>query len=169
VLQFSEDGTAMLGSNAGRIRIGKEQVMNRLQEYFSPLAQLRRELDQAFEEFPEGARAFGDGVEYPPINIWESGDVAFVEAELPGITMNLVDVQVTGSELMITGQRTTTLPEKAVLQRRERPEGRFSRVVTLPWEVDTARVEAKLCDGVLIIQLPKSPASMPRKVKVATT
>jgi HSP20 family protein len=146
--------------------------MNRLLEYFAPLSQIRREFDQALlGEFPQisGQGLLSEGYEYPLLNIWEKGDVAYAEAELPGVTVADVTVQVTGSDLIITGQRAQKFPENSAWQRRERPEGKFSRVVTLPWEIDAARVEAKLADGVLTIELPKSPASLPRKVKVATT
>jgi HSP20 family protein len=56
--------------------------------------------------------------------------------------------------------------ERVSYHRKERPEGSFSRTVTLPAEVDAERVEAKYADGVLTIMLPKAEAAKPRQIAV---
>jgi HSP20 family protein len=117
------------------------------------------------------------------LNVWQSedGNTAYVEAELPGLSIDQVDVSVLGSELTISGERRigeirrdeniqsesqNGAAEKPNWVRRERGEGRFTRRITLPWDVDSEKVTAQLKDGVLFIALPRSEASLPRKVKL---
>ena len=52
--------------------------------------------------------------------------------------------------------------------RRERGSGEFERSLTLPWQIDAEKVEARLVDGVLTVKLPKSESAKPKKVKVLT-
>jgi HSP20 family protein len=110
------------------------------------------------------ARSYGAA--YPAANVWEDGDNAYVEAELPGMSMDSIEVDVIGNEVTIRGERKIEEPPNGTYRRRERPAGCFSRTTTLPWEIDAEHVEAKLHDGVLTIRLPKSPAAKPRKIKV---
>ena len=74
---------------------------------------------------------------------------------------------VSGNEVTINGRRTIEAPEKATWHRRERSHGQFSRTLTLRWEIDADKVEAKLRDGVLTVTLPKSESHKPKRVKVA--
>ncbi|HDZ23565.1 MAG TPA: Hsp20/alpha crystallin family protein, partial [Desulfobacteraceae bacterium] len=77
------------------------------------------------------------------------------------------DISVTGDTLTITGERK--LPgedEKARYHRREREAGKFSRIVTLPAQIDTAKVEARCADGVLTITLPKAEEAKPKQIAV---
>ena len=136
---------------------------------FAPLLRLRSDVDRMFEGFFDdlpGTRPYGAA--YPAMNTWEDGDSAHVEAELPGLGMEDVEVLVSGNEVTINGQRKIEVAEGAAWHRRERAQGKFSRTVTLPWDVDADRVEAKLRDGVLTVRLPKCESCKPRKVKVQT-
>jgi HSP20 family protein len=110
--------------------------------------------------------ARGYGAAYPGVNVWEDGDSAHIEAELPGMSMDDIEVDVIGNEVTIRGERKIEDPQNGTYRRRERPAGCFARTITLPWEIDADRVEAKLHDGVLTVHLPKSPAAKPRKIKV---
>lgn len=126
-------------------------------------------------------RAFGDLVEtvantapfaalnraFPALNVWEDERQLFVEAELPGLTMEDIEVLVQRDELTIRGQRKANGPADAAFHRRERGVGEFSRVVQLPYEVDSEKVSATIRDGVLSITLAKAEAALPRKIKVS--
>jgi HSP20 family protein len=116
-----------------------------------------------FEEMPT-LRPYSPA--FPAINLWEEGDSAHIEAELPGLTMNDLEVLVMGNQVTINGQRKIEQPKDAAWHRRERSHGKFTRTVTLPWDVDAEKVEAKLQDGVLRVHLPKSEAAKARKVKI---
>ena len=104
----------------------------------------------------------------PAVNIWESDHCYFLEAEIPGVKMEDLDISVLGKELTIRGDRKAEeLPEKAAFHRRERGIGSFARVVQLPSEINAEAVEAMLKNGVLTLRLPKIEAAKPRKIAVA--
>jgi HSP20 family protein len=90
----------------------------------------------------------------------------FVEAEVPGLKAENLDITVVGDELTIKGDRPEQLPPEGSFHRRERGVGSFTRIVRLPSEVNADRVEAALNDGVLLLTLPKAEGAKPRKVKV---
>ena len=133
-----------------------------------PLMRLQDDIGDVFGSLVEDAiSARGYGASYPGVNVWEDGDAAFIEAELPGMSMQDVEVDVIADEVTIRGERKIEdPPPNGVYRRRERPQGCFSRTIGLPWEVDAEHVEARLQDGVLTVRLPKSPAAKPRKIPV---
>ncbi|HUR28129.1 MAG TPA: Hsp20/alpha crystallin family protein [Planctomycetota bacterium] len=104
-----------------------------------------------------------------PVNVHETGDAFEVDLELPGMTLEDVEVVLEGRELTVRGERKLTLPEGTVWQRRERFHGKFARVLRLPTDVDSARVNATLRNGVLTIRCPKSEASKPRRIQIETS
>jgi HSP20 family protein len=104
---------------------------------------------------------------FPPLNVWEEGDAVFVEAELPGFTMDRLEVTIVGNELTIAGERPETkLPEDGVYHRRERRAGRFTRTLTLTVPINVDAVTAEMSNGVLLVRLPKAETARPRKIEV---
>ncbi|MBI4718610.1 MAG: Hsp20/alpha crystallin family protein [Planctomycetes bacterium] len=103
---------------------------------------------------------------FPQVNVWEDSDSLVAEAEIPGLTMQNVEVFVLGDELTIQGKRGETSGEGVTYHRRERGLGEFSRVLRLPVAIDADKVSAELRDGVLTIRLPKAQAALPRKIQV---
>jgi HSP20 family protein len=134
-----------------------------------PAQPLRREVDRLLSGLlsgPESGSALGRGRTFPPINVWEDGDNLYVEAELPGVKSENLDIAVVGNELTMKGERPAPSEEGVTYHRRERGTGSFTRVVVLPTEVDANQVNATLKNGVLLITLPKSEAAKPRKIQV---
>lgn len=136
-----------------------------------PMNQLREEVDRVFGDFfgggaPNASRTATAPRCFPAVNVWERGDELFIEAELPGLNENDVDISVNGGELLIKGKRMDLDEKDAVYHRRERGVGEFSRVLRLPIEAAVDKIQAKLSDGVLLITLPKAEASKPRKIQV---
>jgi HSP20 family protein len=139
----------------------------RMMNDFAPLMRLQDEMNRLFENFFDDVPAQrGYAAGYPGINLWEDGDSAYVEAELPGMSMEDIEVYVTGDQLTINGQRNIADQPGASYHRRERANGRFSRTMTLPWQIDADKVQAKLVDGVLTVTLPKAESAKPKKVKL---
>ncbi len=106
---------------------------------------------------------------FPPINAWEDDGAVYIEAELPGLKTEDLEITLIGNELTISGQRPSGVAGgtgEVVEHRRERATGRFSRVVRLGPGVDPDRVSAALENGVLTITLPKTEAAKPRKIAV---
>ncbi|MBI3858149.1 MAG: Hsp20/alpha crystallin family protein [Planctomycetes bacterium] len=102
----------------------------------------------------------------PPLNVWEEGDVLKVEAEVPGLKLEDVEVAFDKGELTIKGEKKYAGQESASLHRRERLYGAFARTITVPWEILADQVSAELKDGVLTVSLPKAEEAKPRKVAV---
>jgi len=104
---------------------------------------------------------------YPPVNVWEDDDALHVEAELPGMKLDQLEIYVhEGDQLTIQGERQPCVLEKGAWHRQERGFGKFSRVVSLPCDVDADKVEARFEQGVLHVTLPKAEAARPRRIAV---
>jgi len=130
--------------------------------------QLRRELDRALETANYPLAAFG-GIEpraFPPVNVWDAGDTLCVEAELPGVHKDDVELLAVGNELTVKGRRGAQDEQGQTFHRRERALGEFTRTITLPVDVNPDRIEAVLENGVLTLRLPKAEAARPRRIPV---
>lgn len=138
---------------------------------FNPVHQFREEFDRlvtgAFNT-PGVATAarMVTGRSFPAVNVWEDGENFFVEAEVPGLKSENLEITVVGDELTLKGERASEERSEATYHRQERGIGSFSRAIKLPNEVNAERVEAALKDGVLLLTLPKAEAAKPRKIKV---
>jgi len=128
--------------------------------------QLQNEMNRLFDRW--GGNGAGSGNQsYPAVNVWEDAEAAYVNAELPGFDLKDLEIYVTGgNQLTLKGARKPQLPEKAVFHRQERGFGNFVRVLTLPFVVNSEKVEAKLENGVLEIKLAKHESAKPRKIAV---
>lgn len=133
---------------------------------WTPYQDLRREVDRLFDVFTGAENGGGRSRGFPAINLWEDGEMLYLEAEMPGVNQNDLDISAAGNELTLRGQRSTAKDENRAYHRQERGFGEFTRVVTLPVEVDPERIEATLKDGVLTLRLPKAAASKARKIQV---
>jgi len=132
---------------------------------FPEMRRLERELNRMFHRF--GGQERPVAAEYPAINAWEKGDSVYVEAELPGFERDELEIVVTSTnQLTINGRREAPEEKNGVWHRRERGFGRFSRVVTLPVDVNADKVRADLTNGVLTVALPKLQSLKPRKIEV---
>jgi len=133
---------------------------------WNQLQQLQEEMNRLFDRWSNG-RLFSGAAGFPALNVWEEGDAVHVEAELPGLDLKDVEIYVSGgNQLTIKGERKPHLPEKGVWHRQERTFGSFHRSLTLPFPVDADKVEARLENGVLHIQLTKHESARPRKIVV---
>ena len=141
----------------------------------SPLGRLRSEFDHLFERFfggvePLGFLDLGAVRRQPACNIWQDADHLHLEAELPGVAEQDIEVSVAGDELVIAGHREPAgIPADAAASRRERRMGPFRRVIHLPVAVDPGRVDATLEAGVLSVRLTKAARARTRRIPVRST
>ena len=109
----------------------------------------------------------------PAMDTYETEDAYVIEADLPGVHAENVDVSFERGTLTISGTRAATLPSTGEPRPRvhaaERLSGSFGRAVRLPEFVDGEQIEASLADGVLTVRVPKSTGAMPRKISVRAT
>jgi HSP20 family protein len=124
-------------------------------------------MTQWLSEFAgEPATAPGLANAYPPVNLWEDDNNVYVEAELPGLAREQLEIYVNeGNRLTFQGERKP-FEAKGVWHRLERGFGRFGRTVELPAPVEADKVEARFEQGVLFVTLPKSVVARPRRITV---
>jgi len=134
---------------------------------FEELESMRRQMNLLNQGLARGLwREPTPGV-FPLVNVTEDKNSYHVCAELPGLKADELDISVTGDTLSISGERKLPVEdEKAQYHRREREAGRFSRIVSLPAQIDAGRVEAHCADGVLTVTLPKAEAAKPKQITV---
>lgn len=102
----------------------------------------------------------------PAVNIHETQDGYVLEAEMPGVSKDGVEVLIEGNGITVLGRRESTVPAGAVwLHRESRPEG-FRREFMLDSSIDRTRIQARMDQGVLTVRLPKAEAVRPRKIEV---
>jgi len=128
-----------------------------------PLGGFEWFLDNATETVPAWWQS---AARFPPINTWSDEDAVHVEAEVPGMRLEQIEVTVAGNQLTLSGERPEVSEPGVTLHRRERPVGRFTRALTLPYDVESGQVEARLAQGVLSIDLPKAQSARPRKIEI---
>jgi HSP20 family protein len=134
-------------------------------EPFRELEQLQEATAQLLDSVWSGAGTAESRVWSPLVDIEEAEDAWIVEAELPGVDPKDVSVELSDSELAITGE-IKERERKGILRRRSRPTGRFDYRVTLPGATDPEGVEARLADGVLTVRVPKPAQARPRRIEV---
>lgn len=123
------------------------------------LSRLQEEVNRVFEGFPFE-------IEYPPMNIWNDAEKVLVDVELPGFSAEQIEVTVSGDTLTVSGERVAPEIKNGEWHRQERFHGRFSKTIRLPYPVEAGKVQAKLENGILKLELPRSEADKPKKIIV---
>jgi len=127
-----------------------------------PFAEFRRfhnELNRAFTH----RRATSH---YPAFDIYSNDDETVVAAPLPGFKAEDINISVEKNKVTLSGKREKAPEEGAQYHRRERFDGEFNRSLTLPFDVDGGKVEAKFSNGVLEVKLPRAAADKPKKIAI---
>ena len=105
---------------------------------------------------------------FPAINLTEDADNYYVRADLPGIKADSLDIQAVGKNLTLSGERTIASEgEKVRYHRREREAGKFSRIISLPGDINTDKVDAKLVNGLLTVTIAKAEAAKPKQITIS--
>jgi HSP20 family protein len=102
----------------------------------------------------------------PVVNITETKEGYYLEAEMPGVNKDGLEVTLEGNELTILGHRQSHEPEGAQALYRESLNRDYRRVFVLDPQVDTSKINAKMDQGVLKLTLPKAASAKPRKIEV---
>lgn len=149
-----------------RTGIARRERYTPAQWMASPFNVLRRfaeEMDRLSEDFGFGrswlsqdiGRGFGQAMWSPQVELFERDNQLVVRADLPGLTKDDVDVEITDDGLTIRGERRQESEEKEEgYYRSERSYGTFYRQIPLPEGVRTENANASFRDGVLEITMP---------------
>lgn len=135
--------------------------------WIDPLDMARGEMDRVLQPLYAAGRAATSeaGVAQYPVDVFEHENHISVEAEMPGFTRDQIDVTIDDGTLEITAER----PDKEKSGEAHVNERRFNKVTrrfTLPMEIDSEKVEAKLDNGVLHLKLPKVKGKKSKKIKI---
>lgn len=104
----------------------------------------------------------------PPVDIYESRDDIVVNVEVPGISKDLISVEVKDEVLIIHGERPFEKDVgKEQYHRIERAYGKFRRSFILGVQVQIDRIKASYRDGVLEISLPKVEEVRPKTIEIS--
>jgi HSP20 family protein len=127
---------------------------------------LRREMNRLFADWPARAN-WGLAPTFPAMNVWTDEDSAILTAELPGVSIDDIDISVEKDTLTLYGKRQPEeLEEGATYHRRERRTGNFQRAFRLGFQVDADKVQAELKNGILSVLLPRAEADKPKKIAI---
>lgn len=148
----------------------RETMLSRPQGLFDQLDTIHRMLARAggLEAAPGGIRSVAYGA-FPEINVGRTPTSVEVFAFAPGIDASSLDVTIERNVLKIAGARPSGIPKaegNRQLYANERPEGRFSRAVSLPDDVDPLQVKATYRDGILRVSVALSAAAQPQRITV---
>lgn len=102
----------------------------------------------------------------PPIDIYETEEGLVLQADLPGVSLRTLELQVQDNKLTLFGRVTPPIPEAARIRHQEYEVGDFLRSFILSDEVDHERITATLNNGVLKVVLPKAQRAEPRRIEV---
>ncbi len=138
---------------------------------FRGLLSLQHDMNRIVDEFFRGD-LLADGSLFqrdwsPAVDIPENAERYTLDAELPGMSKEDVQVTLENNVLTIRGQKKANTEQKeGDVHRIERRYGSFERSFTLPATVDVNRIDAQYKDGVLTLTLPKAEEAKPRAIDV---
>jgi HSP20 family protein len=139
---------------------------------FREMAAMQTAMDRLFEDawrgnWPQTGR--WPSFDTPALDVHENDTAYTVTTPLPGVDPQKINVRLQNGVLTISGEFEETKKDenaKPVIQ--ERYYGSFSRSITLPQSVDSDKVEATYDNGILTLNLPKSPEAQPKQISIKT-
>lgn len=126
---------------------------------------LREEFDRLFNGAESSTNVVG-----PAVDVRSNGEGVTVTAELPGFKSEEIDVLVDRGLLILTTSREEEKTDDTeTYYRRERRSGKLERHIKLPFRVEVGEVAASYRDGVLTVNLPRTPEERVKKIEVKST
>jgi HSP20 family protein len=102
----------------------------------------------------------------PVSSVIEDGDAYILSAEMPGVNKEGLEISIENNELTIIGRRSLPEIEGTLVHRESRTEN-FRRAFELDPSIDTAKISARIEQGILTLTLPKAEKLKPRKITVS--
>jgi HSP20 family protein len=137
---------------------------------------MRREMESIFNEWsartsrwsPMSQLLNGTGGYYPSLQMCDDDEAVFVEAVIPGVDPESLDLSVERNILTLSGEKPQRFgeDEPKAFHRKERFAGKFTRRMRLPAEVDAEQVRAEYANGVLKVKLPKAAKAKARQISI---
>lgn len=135
-----------------------------------PFRALRTQMDDLLSDWGGGLERMS-GMLALRVDVSETPQELTVKADLPGVDQKDIDITVSGDQLTIKAEKKSEAKEKKdekgrIYHRVERSYGSFQRTMTLPFDIDPAKVAASFKDGVLTLSLPKPPEVQKQTKKI---
>lgn len=137
---------------------------------FGELMTLHQAMDSLFDEDHRPFRWLSGGVDGPalPLDVTTSDDTLTIEAALPGIKPEDVDITVENDTVRISGKTATErTAEEGSYVLQEIRRGNFSRSVTLPTGLEPDKATATFEHGILRLEIPKAEQVKPRQIRIS--
>lgn len=127
-----------------------------------------REMNRFFDDMQSWWGGAGElGAWSPDLNVFEKEDQIIVEAEIPGMKKEDIQISVQDHTLTLSGERKEESETKDKhYYRRERVEGSFLRSIGLPTGVDSEKIDANYRDGVLRLTIPKAETAKTKRIEI---
>ena len=126
---------------------------------------MRFRLNRLFYDTPNYSHNHSSTINHPPINVWTSEDKVVVHVLAPGVSIEDIDLQISEQSLLMQFKRVS---EEEGRLRQERWQTESTRTIQLPFRVEADEAEAKLSEGLLVVELPRSTSDRPRKISVSS-
>ena len=104
----------------------------------------------------------------PPIDIYENETGLVLQADLPGVSLESLELQVQDNKLTLFGRVIPVVPDEVQSLHQEYRVGDFLRSFILSDEVDHEQITARLKHGVLTVELPRAQRAKPRRIPVSS-
>lgn len=127
---------------------------------FDELLDLNNEMNRIFKNYNYSRENWASS------NIYEDKDYYVIVSKLPGVAKSDININIKDNILKITGERKMDQDDKTTLLLNERYKGKFERSFILNEKVDMDNINAEMKNGLLMIKLPKSPESKPKKIEI---
>ena len=102
----------------------------------------------------------------PPVDIFEDSEGITLEADMPGVNAERLNLHVENDSLIVEGEASIDMPEGMEALYADVNATRYRRSFALSSELDTDEIDASLKDGVLRVRIPKRAEVRPRKIEV---
>jgi HSP20 family protein len=134
---------------------------------FGELLSLRQAMDRLFDDSFIRPGAMSEGQSQLPLDVYSDADAVVIEAALPGVRPEDVDISVLGDTLTISGQtHDERRSEESGYAYREIRRGSFARSLTLPGGLSADAATASFENGMLRLSIPKAEEAKPRQIKI---
>jgi len=104
----------------------------------------------------------------PPVDIFEDAEGITVQADMPGVSKDRLNIQVDESMLLVEGDIHIDMPEGVQSQYADVHANHYRRRFALSSELEMEKIDASLKDGALTVRIPKRAGVRPRKIEVRT-
>jgi HSP20 family protein len=136
--------------------------------YISPyrrMAAMRNAMNRMFEDSMDEQNQ-SEREMLLAVNVQAAEEAYDITALVPGLEAEDLDIEILNNTVTIRGEFKADGDEQKKYLVSELPNGRFSRVISLPTAADAGKIEASIKNGVLMLHVPKAEADRPKTIKV---